>query len=163
MKNGTVLYGGKEKLSFIKIRTIIELYKLNLHYRYEVKNISGDLDTKEWEYFWQLHNLISLSHLYKEEIVVSIDSDFVELYDTKYQELLLSLMKNSIISITPDNEGDFNDLTNEQGVVIASAELIIPALKVVFEPFGEKDEDVFKESGYTIKDISSFSISDIKT
>lgn len=74
------------------------------------------------------------------------EDDAYMYYDAKVHEVIRVLIANNI----PFNpEGGFC-LKDEDGIVIAEAELGVESEKVVFMPFNSQSEIVFKNSGYRI-------------
>jgi DEAD/DEAH box helicase domain-containing protein len=72
-----------------------------------------------------------------------------------------------IVDILLDNcivfglEGD-SDLTDSDGIVLASAGMIIRDSMIAIDPIDENSATIFTAAGYKIMDSNNFNINDIK-
>ncbi len=160
LKSGLVPYGGKQNLEFVHFRPLIQLSKKKLFYSIEPTRIYKDLTKDDWEYFWQIMNLVLLNEKYIAVEAEVVNFEFLELYREEYKNPIRLLIENNILTVTEETEAQLIELTDEKGKVIAGAELILIEIKEVFEPFTEEDERVFLSLGYKLKNINEFNLTD---
>lgn len=88
----------------------------------------------------------------KEKESVKEEPSIFQLYDSKVHGVLKYLEENNIAF---NQEGGYS-LTDDEGTIIAEAELGIDSEKVIFYPFNSQSELTFKNAGYTIMDAESY-------
>lgn len=80
------------------------------------------------------------------------EDDVYMYYDANVHEIIRILIKNNI----PFNpEGGFC-LKDEEGIVVAEAELGVESEKIVFIPFNHESEKAFFDAGYRVCDVDEY-------
>lgn len=111
-----------------------------------------EIDKEEWKEFWRRYNLLQLFEPYHDTVAESepeesqVDSDEVKALYPGLEDLVDRLMD---AGIRFSYEGEV-DLTDEDGVIIASAEMILTDLKIAISPVDAESRRVFEAQGYTI-------------
>ncbi len=86
-----------------------------------------------------------------------VDRDEVKMYYPGLEDIVDQLLDNNI---SFSHEGDV-DLTDDDGIVIASAQMILSELKIAIEPFDEQSSETFISCGYQVISVSDFNINNI--
>jgi DEAD/DEAH box helicase domain-containing protein len=82
----------------------------------------------------------------------------VKLYYPGLEEIVDCLIDNGIVF---GLEGD-TDITDSEGIVLASAAMLIRESKVAIDPIDDNSAMIFKSAGYTIVNSNNFNVDDIK-
>jgi len=160
LKKGLVLSQASIETAFIKNRILANLNDKEFHYNYSPSLVSHDLEQKDWQYFWQVMNLLQLKSKYHQNSkAVDID-ELLSLFADDYKRALDQLLTRELITISEETEAQLNELTDNKGNVIADAELILPDFKIVFGPYDSKSTKAFEDNGYELKEIKNFDIKD---
>ncbi len=130
-------------------------------YDWHLQPISLSIDEDEWIGFWRRYNLLQFftneqivgdtEVVHTEEII--IDRDEIKMYYPGLEGIVDQLLDNSIGF---SYEGDV-DLLNDEGVVIATAGLLLTDKKIAIDPLPESVV-VFESLGYTIMTAEEFNI-----
>jgi hypothetical protein len=102
--------------------------------------------------YFRMECIHNLEQNNKEQNIPQDTMDVYSFYDDSLHDVI-SFLKDNNIPFNPD--GGFT-LTDEQGSIIAEAELGIESEKIVFLPFNSQSELTFKNAGYTIMDVDSY-------
>lgn len=161
--NRLVKFQGLEENELFEGNSIINPEKCIVKSRVIIKN-QLTIDKVHWENFWIYFNLIQFfdwedpegeqiiqrsdsSTVFNEEVL----EELLPLFASEYQPLIRQLFSKGYITSEAD-EVALNSLLDEGGNTIAEAELIIPHIKLVFEPLSDNDKKVFERAGFTVKD-----------
>ena len=86
-----------------------------------------------------------------------VDRDEVKMYYPGLEDIVDQLLDNNI---SFSHDGDV-DLTDDDGIVIASAQMILSELKIAIESVGEQSSETFISCGYQVISVSDFNINNI--
>ncbi len=136
----------------------------SVSYDWHLQPISLSIDEDEWIGFWRRYNLLQFfpqdNSTDGEETThakeIAIDRDEIKMYYPELEEIVDQLLDNGI---NFSHEGDV-DLLNEEGIVIATAGLLLPEQKIAIDPLPESIE-VFQNHGYTTMTSDEFNIASI--
>lgn len=133
-------------------------------YDWHLQPISLSIDEDEWIGFWRRYNLLQFfpqspiignsDIVHAEEI--TIDRDEIKMYYPGLENIIDELLDNHV---SFSYEGDV-DLLNDEGIVIATAGLLLPSKKIAIDPLPESIE-VFHNQGYTTISSEEFNIESI--
>lgn len=139
------------------LKVAVNIGQALIYGRYNFKQ-PEEIEKEEWNTFWILFNLLQFFELNKMD-------DKTEEFKEKSSELNLEdILSNFDISFHPfieklyamgkikteSDEINLYSLTDSRGDSIAEADLIIHHLKLVIDPFSDKDKAVFQKNGYQI-------------
>lgn len=130
-------------------------------YELNINRTLNRIDKDEWIGFWQRYNLLQLfsnSISSSTSAVSSVDREEVKLYYPGLEDIVDALIDNGI-SFSYD--GDV-DLLDSDGIVIATAGMLLRDKKMAIDPVDESSAAVFTENGYTVINSDSFDINTIK-
>jgi DEAD/DEAH box helicase domain-containing protein len=133
-----------------------------IQYDWHLQRIHMNIDKEEWVSFWRRYNLLQFfSNTASTEVVadtMEIDRDEVKMYYPGLEDIVDILLDNNIrFSL----EGDV-DLTDADGIVLASAGMLIRESMVAIDPIDNNSTAIFESAGYTILYSNNFNINDIK-
>lgn len=121
-----------------------------------------NIDKEEWVGFWRRYNLLQFFSNYSisvvENITTGIDRDEIKMYYPDLEDIVDILLDNNIAF---DLEGD-SDLTDSDGIVLASAGMLIRESMIAIDPTDDNSATIFEAAGYRIINSINFSINDIK-
>lgn len=89
--------------------------------------------------------------------VETVDRDEVKIYYPGLEDIVDQLLDHNI---SFSHEGDV-DLTDDDGIVIASAQMILSELKIAIDPVDEQSSETFISCGYHVIAASDFNINNI--
>ena len=132
-------------------------------YNWNLQNIHLTIDKEEWVGFWRGYNLLQFfanSPVNPPVTIetIDIDRDEVKLYYPGLEEIVDLLLDNNIKF---GLEGDV-DLTDSDGIVLASAGMLIRDSNVAIDPTDENSAAIFESAGFTIIYSDNFDINEIK-
>ena len=134
-----------------------------IHYEWNLQLHLLSIDNEEWTGFWRRYNLLQFFPN-KTNVVVSttsivetVDRDEVKMYYPGLEDIIDQLLDHNI---SFSHEGDV-DLTDDDGIVIASAQMILSELKIAIDPVDEQSSETFISYGYHVIDASDFNINNI--
>ena len=90
--------------------------------------------------------------------MVAVDRDEIKMYYPGLEHIVDVLLDHNIPF---GSDGDV-DLTDSDGIVLASAGMIIRDLKVVIDPVDDNSESIFEAAGFKIFTAENFDINEIK-
>ena len=134
-----------------------------IHYEWNLQFHLLSIDNEEWTGFWRRYNLLQFFPN-KTNVVVSttstvetVDRDEVKMYYPGLEDIIDQLLDHNI---SFSHEGDV-DLTDDDGIVIASAQMILSELKIAIDPVDEQSSETFISYGYHVMAASDFNINNI--
>lgn len=130
-------------------------------YDWHLQNLSHSLDKDEWIGFWRRYNLLQFFSNKPDVVEVNatgIDRDEVKIFYPGLESIVDLLIDNNIVF---GYDGD-TDLTDADGVVLASAGMLIRDKKVAIDPSDEQSKVIFETAGYKILYSNNFDINAIK-
>ena len=135
----------------------------SIAYDWQLNRDLKDIDCEEWTEFWRMYDLLQFfpNAQHKGGTAAnnaSVDREEIKMYYPGLEEIVDALLDHDIPF---SYEGDV-DLLSEEGIVIASAQMILTELKIVIDPVDEASEKVFADGGYKVITVADFSIDKIK-
>lgn len=131
-----------------------------VRYDWHLQNNQYSLDKDEWTGFWRRYNLLQFFSN-KQDIVeaetMDIDRDEIKMFYPELEDIVDILIDNNIAF---GYEGD-TDLTDADGIVLASAGMILRDKKVAINPSDEHSKAILETAGYKILYSQNFNINDI--
>ncbi len=124
--------------------------------RYDWKLSKGlsNIDKKEWEEFWHRYNILQLFEEQRTAKAIDMDYNEVVQYYPGLENIVKQLVEHHV-KFNP--EGGFS-IFDDEGVLIAEADLGFEESKIVINPFSDDDRDAFIKNGYKVIDPSEFDI-----
>ena len=127
---------------------------------WHLQNNQYTLDKDEWTGFWRRYNLLQFFSN-KQDIVeaetMDIDRDEIKMFYPELEDIVDMLIDNNIAF---GYEGD-TDLTDADGIVLASAGMLLRDKKVAINPSDEHSKAILETAGYKILYSQNFNINDI--
>ena len=131
-----------------------------IRYDWHLQNNQYSLDKDEWTGFWRRYNLLQFFSN-KQDIVeaetMDIDRDEIKMFYPELEDIVDMLIDNNIAF---GYEGD-TDLTDADGIVLASAGMLLRDKKVAINPSDEHSKAILETAGYKILYSQNFNINDI--
>ena len=131
-----------------------------VRYDWHLQNNQYSLDKDEWTGFWRRYNLLQFFSN-KQDIVeaetMAIDRDEIKMFYPELEDIVDMLIDNNIAF---GYEGD-TDLTDADGIVLASAGMLLRDKKVAINPSDEHSKAILETAGYKILYSQNFNINDI--
>ena len=131
-----------------------------VRYDWHLQNNQYTLDKDEWTGFWRRYNLLQFFSN-KQDIVeaetMDIDRDEIKMFYPELEDIVDMLIDNNIAF---GYEGD-TDLTDADGIVLASAGMLLRDKKVAINPSDEHSKAILETAGYKILYSLNFNINDI--
>ena len=131
-----------------------------IRYDWHLQNNQYSLDKDEWTGFWRRYNLLQFFSN-KQDIVeaetMDIDRDEIKMFYPELEDIVDILIDNNIAF---GYEGD-TDLTDADGIVLASAGMLLRDKKVAINPSDEHSKAILETAGYKILYSQNFNINDI--
>ena len=131
-----------------------------IRYDWHLQNNQYSLDKEEWTGFWRRYNLLQFFSN-KQDIVeaetMDIDRDEIKMFYPELEDIVDMLIDNNIAF---GYEGD-TDLTDADGIVLASAGMLLRDKKVAINPSDEHSKAILETAGYKILYSQNFNINDI--
>ena len=131
-----------------------------VRYDWHLQNNQYSLDKDEWTGFWRRYNLLQFFSN-KQDIVeaetMDIDRDEIKMFYPELEDIVDILIDNNIAF---GYEGD-TDLTDADGIVLASAGMLLRDKKVAINPSDEHSKAILETAGYKILYSLNFNINDI--
>ncbi len=135
----------------------------SVHYNWHLNNLSQSIDKDEWVEFWRKYNILQffvddMTYFEPDKPIEKkeINRDEVKLYYPGLEQIVDILIDNNIEF---GYEGEV-ELTNEDGMVIATAGMLLKDRKIAIDP-DDGSKSVFEEQGYRIIDSNNFDINDV--
>lgn len=132
-----------------------------VRYDWHLQNNQYSLDKDEWTGFWRRYNLLQFFSN-KQDIVeaetMDIDRDEIKMFYPELEDIVDILIDNNIAF---GYDGD-TDLTDADGIVLASAGMLLRDKKVAINPSDEHSKAILETAGYKILYSQNFNINDIK-
>lgn len=133
-----------------------------IKYDWHLQHQHLNIDKEEWVGFWRRYNLLQFfsntSDNPVEPTTTDIDRDEVKMYYPGLENIVDILLDNNIKF---GLEGDV-DLTDSDGIVLASAGMLIRDSKIAIDPTDGNSAAIFESAGYTIIYSDKFDINDLK-
>ena len=131
-----------------------------VRYDWHLQNNQYSLDKDEWTGFWRRYNLLQFFSN-KQDIVeaetMDIDRDEIKMFYPELEDIVDMLIDNNIAF---GYDGD-TDLTDSDGIVLASAGMLLRDKKVAINPSDEHSKAILETAGYKILYSQNFNINDI--
>ena len=131
-----------------------------VRYDWHLQNNQYSLDKDEWTGFWRRYNLLQFFSN-KQDIVeaetMAIDRDEIKMFYPELEDIVDMLIDNNIAF---GYDGD-TDLTDSDGIVLASAGMLLRDKKVAINPSDEHSKTILETAGYKILYSQNFNINDI--
>ena len=131
-----------------------------VRYDWHLQNNQYTLDKDEWTGFWRRYNLLQFFSN-KQDIVeaetMDIDRDEIKMFYPELEDIVDMLIDNNIAF---GYDGD-TDLTDADGIVLASAGMLLRDKKVAINPSDEHSKAILETAGYKILYSQNFNINDI--
>ena len=131
-----------------------------VRYDWHLQNNQYSLDKDEWTGFWRRYNLLQFFSN-KQDIVeaetMDIDRDEIKMFYPELEDIVDILIDNNIAF---GYDGD-TDLTDSDGIVLASAGMLLRDKKVAINPSDEHSKTILETAGYKILYSQNFNINDI--
>ena len=131
-----------------------------VRYDWHLQNNQYSLDKDEWTGFWRRYNLLQFFSN-KQDIVeaetMDIDRDEIKMFYPELEDIVDILIDNNIAF---GYDGD-TDLTDADGIVLASAGMLLRDKKVAINPSDEHSKAILETAGYKILYSQNFNINDI--
>ena len=135
-----------------------------IHYEWNLQPHLQAIESEEWTGFWRRYNLLQF---FQNKVNVenptsistkdTIDRDEVKMYYPGLEEIVDQLLDHGI---SFSHEGDV-DLTDEEGIVIASAQMVLREQKITIDPVDERSSEIFVRHGFRVIAASEFNINNI--
>jgi len=132
-------------------------------YDWKLQHVMPTIDKDEWVGFWRRYNLLQFfsnkpAGTVTVAVSLDVDRDEVKMYYPGLEDIVDLLLDNNIEF---GLEGDV-DLTDSDGIVLASAGMIIRETKFAIDPIDDSSKAIFESAGYTIVYSNNFDINAIK-
>lgn len=131
-----------------------------VRYDWHLQKNQYSLDKDEWTGFWRRYNLLQFFSN-KQDIVeaetMDIDRDEIKMFYPELEDIVDILIDNNIAF---GYDGD-TDLTDADGIVLASAGMLLRDKKVAINPSDEHSMAILETAGYKILYSQNFNINDI--
>ena len=131
-----------------------------VRYDWHLQNNQYSLDKDEWTGFWRRYNLLQFFSN-KQDIVeaetMDKDRDEIKMFYPELEDIVDILIDNNIAF---GYDGD-TDLTDADGIVLASAGMLLRDKKVAINPSDEHSKAILETAGYKILYSLNFNINDI--
>lgn len=131
-----------------------------VRYDWHLQNNQYSLDKDEWTGFWRRYNLLQFFSN-KQDIVeaetMDIDRDEIKMFYPELEDIVDILIDNNIAF---GYDGD-TDLTDADGIVLASAGMLLRDKKVAINPSDKHSKAILETAGYKILYSQNFNINDI--
>lgn len=141
---------------------VAEAFGKAIKYNWHLQQLNITIDKDEWCGFWRRYNLLQFFSNQPIAPVVSttnnIDRDEVKMFYPGLENIVDQLLDNNIEF---GLDGDV-DLTDADGIVLASAGMIIRKYMIAIDPYDDDSTAIFESAGYTILHADNFNIKDIK-
>ena len=131
-----------------------------IRYDWHLQNNQYSLDKDEWTGFWRRYNLLQFFSNKKDIVeaeTMAIDRDEIKMFYPELEDIVDMLIDNNIAF---GYEGD-TDLTDADGIVLASAGMLLRDKKVAVDPSDEHSKAILETAGYKILYSLNFNINDI--
>lgn len=132
-----------------------------IRYDWHLQLHSLSLEKDEWVGFWRRYNLLQFFSNTPAEVetseVAEIDREETKMYYPGLEDIVDILLDNNV---NFGYEGDV-DLTDADGIVLASAGMLIRESKVAIDPTDDNSKAIFESAGYTIIYSDNFDINEI--
>jgi DEAD/DEAH box helicase domain-containing protein len=140
---------------------VAEALDNSIQYNWNLQHIHLNINKEEWVNFWRRYNLLQFFSNKIASVVDSpetdIDRDEIKMYYPGLEDIVDILLDNNIKF---GLEGDV-DLTDADGIVLASAGMLIRDALVAIDPTDDNSKAIFESAGYTIIYSDNFNINDI--
>ena len=131
-----------------------------IRYDWHLQNNQYSLDKDEWTGFWRRYNLLQFFSNKKDIVeaeTMAIDRDEIKMFYPELEDIVDMLIDNNIAF---GYDGD-TDLTDSDGIVLASAGMLLRDKKVAINPSDEHSKTILETAGYKILYSQNFNINDI--
>ena len=131
-----------------------------VRYDWHLQNNQYSLDKDEWTGFWRRYNLLQFFSNKKDIVeaeTMAIDRDEIKMFYPELEDIVDMLIDNNIAF---GYDGD-TDLTDSDGIVLASAGMLLRDKKVAINPSDEHSKAILETAGYKILYSLNFNINDI--
>jgi len=139
---------------------VAKAFDKGIKYDWHLQNLQLTLDKDEWIGFWRRYNLLQFFSNKSDIVaasVIEVDRDEIKLFYPGLENIIDILMDNNIV-FGYDGDGD---LTDSDGIVMASAGMIIRDKKIAIDPSDDNSKAIFETAGYKIIYSDKFDINEI--
>lgn len=141
---------------------VAEALSKAVRYNWNLQHIPSEIDKEEWVGFWRRYNLLQFfsadGEASSDEATVDTDRDEIKIYYPGLEDIVDQLLDNNIEF---DHKGDV-ELENAEGMVIASAGMLIRGLNIAINPTDENSKSILESAGFYIIYSDNFDINEIK-
>lgn len=172
MEHGGLLYQGKITIDDSCYNNltdtssddeVADALDVAVKYDWHLQRLHSNIDKDEWIGFWRRYNLLQFfsnnPSVPATAPTLDIDRDEVKMYYPGLEDIVDLLLDNDI---SFGLEGDV-DLTDADGIVLASAGMLIRDSKIAIDPTDETSKAIFESAGYRVIRSNDFDINEIKT
>jgi DEAD/DEAH box helicase domain-containing protein len=162
-KTGDFAFASRIKFSEeMKICTFTEMKSLSTKSFSTINEDINEWNKENWEFFWQVYNLMQFSQLKSEGTTETIVNDserikILENFDDSLHPIVNQILDNGIEINTLS---DFNLM--QDGEIIADAELGSNSKKFFMNAFTEEEREKFLQAGYQEFTLENFEINKLK-
>jgi len=141
------------------LKAAINIEKAEIVAEFDITN-DTEIDKENWNTFWIIYNLLQFFTLNKRNKEIEMLSnttselildDILSQFNTPFHPIIEKLYKPGKLQ-TEKDEIALYSLTDSNGDILAEAEFILQAEKVVVNVFSPEDESVFIKQGYKVVD-----------
>lgn len=133
-----------------------------IKYDWHLQNVPLSLEKDEWIGFWRRYNLLQFFSNKQDVVIpvstVEVDRNEIKIFYPGLEDIVDILIDNNI---SFGYDGDV-DLTDADGIVLASAGMLIRDKKVAIDPSDDNSTTIFETAGYKILYSDNFDINEIK-
>ncbi|MBN1600876.1 MAG: DEAD/DEAH box helicase [Chitinispirillaceae bacterium] len=130
-------------------------------------NSTDEIDKKSWNQFWAIFNLIQFFDYESTEqktpcdVTINIDA-IIAAFPSVLHDALWKLYNAGLLQ-SEEDEIQLNSLLDENGNVLAEAELIMTSTKQVYNPYSEADKEIFEKNSFTLVSIDELRETEYET
>ena len=126
-----------------------------VQYNWRLQTNLQSIDKDDWVGFWRRYNLLQFFSNSIETETISVEPEVIDREEVKMYYPGLEDIVDQLL------DGDV-DLTDTDGIVLASAGMLIKESKVAIDPIDEDSATILKQVGYTIINSNNFDINVLK-
>ncbi|WP_452228964.1 DEAD/DEAH box helicase [Lacinutrix sp. MEBiC02404] len=144
---------------FIDWKSWVNIRKKDIFNQVVVKNTSI-IDKQEWEKFWHIFNLFQsgsfVASKNNKTIIVEVDEidlflDLESLYESYLHRIIKEAIEKGIITIA--NSEFLDSWVDDDGNILADAELVLSSAKIAINPNSAESTKIFEKGGFSIYSI----------
>lgn len=139
---------------FLKWQAWVNIAQANISNYLTLQSLAT-IEKPDWEQFWNWFNLYQSDHFIDaiEENVEEMNSEqwensLLEMYEEDWHPLLQKAIQAKLITEFTYETAD--SWLDEDGNILADAELVLTTAKIVVEPLSQESANIFTKGGFTI-------------